>query len=198
MRKCSGWLAVFIIWLVAGSACVLSSQANAQNNTQSAQPTVVASSSSRINDYTLGVDDKLRLTVFGEKDLSGEFSVSSTGTISMPLIGEVQAAGKTVSQVQTDITRKLSDGYMKNPKVSLEVEGYRPFFIVGEILKPGSYNYVNGMLVINAVALAGGYTYRADKDDIRLRHAGSDVEEKVGEDSAVQPGDVITIPERFF
>jgi polysaccharide export outer membrane protein len=151
------------------------------------------------SDYVLGVGDKLRITVFGEDDLSGEFSISSIGTISMPLIGEVQAAGKTLSDIRSTITQKLSDGYMKNPKVSIEVQGYRPFFIVGEVLKPGSYNYVNGMRVINAVALAGGYTYRADKTDIRLRHAAAgSQEEHAQEDTTVQPGDVITITERFF
>jgi polysaccharide export outer membrane protein len=149
-------------------------------------------------EYVLGIGDKLRITTFGEEDLSGEFSVSSTGTISMPLISTVPAAGITVVQLQDAITRKLSEGYMKNPKVSIEVLNYRPFFIVGEVLKPGSYNYVNGMRVINAIALAGGYSYRADKSDIHIRHASNGQEEIVQEDFIVQPGDVITVSERYF
>src|SRR5271156_5937984 len=153
----------------------------------------------KVSDYVLGAGDKLRITTFGEDDLSGEFQVSSTGIISMPLIGEVKAAGLTVSQVQSTITNKLADGYMKSPHVSLEVLNYRPFFIVGEVMKPGSYNYVNGMSVINAVAMAGGYTYRADKDDIKIKHGGNEgKEEKVDESTTVVPGDVITVPERFF
>lgn len=154
---------------------------------------------SGISDYVMGVGDKLLITVFGEEDLSGEFQVSSTGTISMPLIGEVKAAGETSTQVQATIVSKLSQGYMKDPHVTLQVSSYRPFFIVGEVMKPGSYTYVNGMTVINAVALAGGYTYRADKGDIKLKHGGPEgQEQQVEESSPVVPGDVITIPERFF
>jgi protein involved in polysaccharide export with SLBB domain len=150
-------------------------------------------------DYVLGVGDKLQITVFGEDDLSGEFQVSSTGTLSMPLVGEIPAAGQTAATVQHEIEAKLGNGYMKDPHVSLQVSTYRPFFIVGEVMKPGSYTYVNGMTVINAVALAGGYTYRADKDDIKVKHGGVQGQEQHGEETtAVQPGDVVTIPERFF
>ena len=164
-----------------------------------ADKTASPASQSKISDYVLGVGDKLRITTFGEDDLSGEFQVSSTGMISMPLIGEVKAAGLTISQVQNTITSKLSEGYMKNPHVSLEVLNYRPFFIVGEVMKPGSYNYVNGMSVINAVAMAGGYTYRADKDDIKIKHGGPDAqEEPASEGTTVTPGDVVNVPERFF
>ncbi|MDX2028940.1 MAG: polysaccharide biosynthesis/export family protein [Alphaproteobacteria bacterium] len=153
----------------------------------------------KISDYVLGVGDKLKITVFGEDNLSGDFEISSTGVISMSLIGEVKASGLTITQVQNTITRKLSEGYMKNPHVSLQVLNYRPFFIVGEVMKPGSYNYVNGMTVINAVALAGGYTYRADKDDIKVKHGGPDAkEEPAKEGTAILPGDVVNVPERFF
>lgn len=150
------------------------------------------------NDYVLGVGDRIKITTFGEADLSGTFEVSSTGIISMPLIGDVQATGQTVAELQSSIADKLKQGFMNNPNVSLEVLGYRPFFIVGEVLKPGSYNYVNGMSVINAVALAGGYTYRADKDDIKIKHATTGGEEDASESTLVQPGDVINITERFF
>lgn len=153
----------------------------------------------RLSDYVLGVGDKVRIITFGEDDLSGEFEVSSTGAIAMPLIGEIHAAGITVSQLQGRIVAALSGGYMKNPHVGVEVLNYRPFFIVGEVMKPGSYNYVNGMTVINAVALAGGYTYRADKDDIKVKHGGPDAkEEPASEGSTVLPGDVVNVPERFF
>lgn len=150
-------------------------------------------------DYVLGVGDKLRITVYGETDLSGEFQVSSTGMVSMPLIGDTKAAGTTIAKLKSAITAKLLDGYLKDPKVSMEVMNYRPFFIVGEVMKPGSYDYQNGMTVINAVALAGGYTYRADKDDIKLKRGGQNgKEEKVKEDTTVGAGDVVVIPERFF
>lgn len=160
---------------------------------------LLASPAFASNDYVLGVGDKLKITTFGEADLSGDFEVSSTGTISMPLIGEVAATGKTVTQLQSMISGKLSQGYMRNPHVSIEVLGYRPFFIVGEVMKPGSYNYVNGMSIINAVAMAGGYTYRADKDDIKLKRTGENqAETTVNETATVQPGDVITVTERYF
>jgi polysaccharide biosynthesis/export protein VpsN len=151
------------------------------------------------SDYVLGVGDKLRITVYGETDLSGEFQVSSTGMVSMPLIGETRAAGTTVEKLKAAITAKLLDGYLKDPKVSMEVLNYRPFFIVGEVMKPGSYDYQNVMTVINAVALAGGYTYRADKDDIKVKRGGQNgKEEKAKEDTTVGAGDVVTVPERFF
>ena len=150
-------------------------------------------------DYVLGVGDKLRITVFNEPSLSGDFEISSIGTISMPLIGEVQAAQHTAEQVRVTITNKLADGYMKSPHVNLEVLNYRPFFIIGEVMKPGSYNYVNGMTVVNAVAMAGGYTYRADKSEITLKHGGLEgKQEQVNEMTTVLPGDVINVPERFF
>lgn len=149
-------------------------------------------------DYVLGIGDRVHVTVFGEPDLTGDMDISSTGMISMPLVGDIKAADSTTSQLRNTITEKLKDGYMKDPKVSLEVLNYRPFFIVGEVMRPGSYNYVNGMTVINAVALAGGYTYRADKDGATIKRHDKDQEEKADADSQVGPGDVVTVPERFF
>ncbi|NDE91190.1 MAG: polysaccharide export protein [Alphaproteobacteria bacterium] len=151
------------------------------------------------DEYVLGIGDKLKITVYGEADLSGEFEVSSTGMVSMPLIGETKALGSTIAKLKSVIAGRLRDGYLKDPKVSMEVLNYRPFFIVGEVMKPGSYTYQNGMTVINAVALAGGYTYRADKDDIKLKRGGqTGKEEKVKEDTTVGAGDVVSVPERFF
>jgi protein involved in polysaccharide export with SLBB domain len=150
--------------------------------------------------YTLGSGDRLRVTVFGEQDLSGEFEVSSTGKIAMPLIGEVNVAGLTLAQVSGNIGEKLTNGYLRDPKVNIDVMNYRPFFILGEVIKPGSYPFVNGMTVVNAVAVAGGYTYRADKDDITIVRAADaqKTEKKITETDMVYPGDVVRIPERFF
>ncbi len=192
-------LLCLFLWLTAPIAAVAQDAEVPAAPPQAAQPYGTSPSTSGISDYLLGVGDKIRVTVFGEEDLSGDFQVSSTGVISMPLIGEVKAAGHTASEIETAITKKLSEGFMRNPHVSLQVSSYRPFFIVGEVMKPGSYTYVNGMTVINAVALAGGYTYRADKDDIKLKHGGTDgKEEDATESTPVSPGDVITVPERFF
>ncbi len=150
-------------------------------------------------EYVLGVDDNLKITVFNETDISGQFKISSTGTISMPLIGNINAAGLTVSQLQDSIEKSLAKGYLKNPRVGVEVLNYRPFFILGEVIKPGSYTYVNGMTVINAIALAGGYTYRAHKGDVDLKRGGPNaLGARVGEETPVLPGDVINVRERFF
>lgn len=151
------------------------------------------------SDYVLGTGDKLKIIVFGEDTLSGDFEVSSTGTVSMPLVGEIHAAGKTIAQFQSALTNQLASGYLRDPRVSVQVGNYRPFFILGEVFKPGSYTYVNGMTVVTAVAMAGGYTYRADEKGILLKRGGTDAKEApVKEEDAVQPGDVIRVPERFF
>jgi polysaccharide export outer membrane protein len=162
-------------------------------------PPPATGGSGESSEYILGIGDRVRVTVFGEDDLSGDLEISSTGMISMPLVGEIKAAGTSISKLKSTIREKLLDGYMKDPKVTLEVLNYRPFFIIGEVMKPGSYNYVNGMTVINAVALAGGYTYRADKDGPKLKRGGQNSpEENVKEDTLVGPGDVVIITERFF
>ncbi len=157
-------------------------------------------STSSSKEYVLGTGDKIRLTVYGEEDLSGEYEVSSTGIVALPLIGDVQAAKLTVRNFEESVKSKFASGYLKDPRVSVQVANYRPFFILGEVSKPGSYAYVNGMTVLNGVAMAGGYTYRANTSGIIIVHA-SDPEKKeqtVGEDATVMPGDVIRVPERFF
>ena len=150
--------------------------------------------------YTLGSGDRVRVTVFGEEELSGEFEVDGLGAISLPLIREVQAGGLRLRQLEQAITEKLLDGYLKNPRVSLEVLNYRPFYILGEVKQPGSYPYVSGMTVLNAVALAGGYTYRAKKKGLLITHANESElgEQPATEETVVLPGDILKVPERFF
>lgn len=150
--------------------------------------------------YQLGSGDKVKVTVFGEKDLSGEFEVSGEGMISMPLIGSIDAMGKSLSELEQSIEASLAQGYLKNPRVSAEVLNYRPFYIVGEVKEPGSYPYVSGMTVLNAVALGGGFTYRADKEDILIIRGGdkSQAPEKARPDTKVLPGDIVRVEERFF
>ena len=152
------------------------------------------------HDYVLGAGDRVQLTVYGEADLSGEFEIGSTGAVALPLIGNVDAAGLTVADFERAVQTRLANGYLKDPRASAQVINYRPFFILGEVTKPGSYPYVNGMTVLNAVALAGGYTYRAGKSSIVVVRA-NDPDKKeadIDENSPVMPGDVIRVPERFF
>jgi len=148
-------------------------------------------------DYILGTGDAVRVTVFGHEDLSGEFEVAGSGRVSLPLVGELQASGMTTRQLEQAIVEKLQPDYLKNPRVAVEVLNYRPFYILGEVNQPGSYAYVNGMRVINAVALAGGFTYRADEDDLWITRAGG-AREKATQTTIVRPGDVVEVPERFF
>lgn len=150
--------------------------------------------------YKLGSGDKVRVTVFNEKDLSGDFDVNDQGLLALPLIGQVRVAGLTLSEAQELITQKYGKDYLVNPRVNVEVLNYRPFFILGEVKSPGSYPYVNGISIVNAVALAGGYTPRANRDRIVVKRASDPAsgEQPVREDSPVLPGDVIRVLERFF
>jgi len=151
-------------------------------------------------DYRLGVADKVRLTVFNEPTLSGEFSVNADGSIALPLIGNVVAAGMSSTQLQKTVEEKLSDGYLRDPKVTVEVLTFRPFYILGEVNKPGEYPYSTGLTVLKAVAIAEGYTYRADQKWIYLKHSGDDRETRmpISGNIFVQPGDTVRVGERFF
>jgi polysaccharide export outer membrane protein len=151
-------------------------------------------------EYHLGSGDKVRIIVFGEESLTGEFFVSSAGTISFPLIGDISAAGLTIPQLQKAIEIKLADGYLKQPRVSAEVLNYRPFYILGEVMKPGEYPYTSGLTVLNAVATAEGFTYRADTHKVFIKRATSMGEHQFPLTTAtpVEPGDTIRIGERLF
>lgn len=150
--------------------------------------------------YQLGPGDQVRVTVFRHEDLSGEFELDGEGYFALPLVGEIKGSGKVARQLEGDIETAFQEGgYLVSPQVSLEVLNYRPFYILGEVNQPGSYPYVNGMTVINAVALAGGYTYRASQDGISVQRGGSNTKKtSVGPTTQVLPGDIISVPERFF
>jgi len=150
--------------------------------------------------YRLGSGDRLRVTVFGEADLGGEYVVDDAGAVRLPLIGEVDALGVTIPQFEAAIIEKLSDGFLRTPRVSVEVINYRPFYILGEVNSPGQYTYVAGMNILNAVALAGGYTYRANETRVFIRRGGSEEEQPLpaNEQTTVLPGDIIRVAERFF
>jgi polysaccharide export outer membrane protein len=148
--------------------------------------------------YQLGAGDKIRLNVFGEDNLSGEFTVNGSGTVALPLIGTVPAAGKTLAEFEELVVTGLKNGYLKNPHVSVEVLNYRPFYIIGEVNKGGEYPYQAGLTVLNAVAIAGGYTFRADTNQAVITRGGHDIQYDLKGPILVYPGDVVRIPERFF
>lgn len=163
---------------------------------QSAEAGVVRA----VPEYRLGVADKLRVNVFGEEALTGEFIVGGSGKVSLPLIGEVQAAGLTIGQFQEEIAQALRQGYINEPRVSAEVLNYRPFYILGEVNKPGEYPYTNNLTVLNAVATAEGFSYRANTRVVFIKRADSSGEQSFPLTTATQvaPGDTIRIGERFF
>ena len=150
--------------------------------------------------YVLGTGDRVRVTVFGEPDLSGEFEIDATGKVSLPLVGDIRIGGQQLRQAEQTVADRLAQGYLANPRVNIEVLNYRPFYIIGEVNQPGSYPYVNGMSVLTAVAVAGGYTYRAKQDRVIIMRANDPQRRRyrASPDTPVLPGDVVEVPERLF
>jgi polysaccharide export outer membrane protein len=150
--------------------------------------------------YTLDSGDKLRVVVFGQDGLSNTYTVDPSGNITMPLIGSVPARGATTGALQQSIAARLRQGYIREPHVAVEVEAYRPFFILGEVTLPGQYPYVANMTVETAVAIAGGYTPRAFKYKVEISRPidGIATRQKVPPSYPVRPGDTIIISERWF
>ena len=147
--------------------------------------------------YHLGPGDRLEIKVLGGDELAGQYSVQDDGTIRMLLIGEVPAAGLTPDQLERSIEQKLKAGrYINEPHASVAVLTYRPFYILGEVARPGGYPYASGMRVLSAVAAAQGYTYRANQDYVIITRNGED--SRADALSAIQPDDIIRVPERYF
>jgi polysaccharide export outer membrane protein len=161
---------------------------------------VAAMQPAGVDSYRLGTGDKVRVIVYGEDDLGGAFDVDGSGTISLPLIGSVKAAGLSAHQLESEISGALADGYLNDPRVNVEVTAYRPFYVIGQVNKPGQYPFVNEMNVLNAVALAGGYTNEAVEGSVCLRRNGGTKEECLDADETtkIYPGDVIRVPESAF
>lgn len=164
------------------------------------KPIHAAAFASTTNVYTLDSGDRLRVVVFGQEGLTNTYIVDAGGTITMPLIGSVPARGLSVAALSRAINAKLRNGFIRDPQVAVQIDTYRPFFILGEVTAPGQYPFVANMTVETAVAIAGGYTPRAYKDsvDISRPSAGRGVKFSVPPTTAVKPGDTITIEERFF
>jgi polysaccharide export outer membrane protein len=151
-------------------------------------------------EYRLDSGDKLRVIVFGQPDLTGSYTVDGAGMISMPLVQDVVARGYTPAELEDAIAAELRKGVVRSPSVSAQIESFRPFFILGEVRNPGQYPYVHGMSVLTAVAIAGGFSYRAQMDYVSIiRTAGEEaVEARAERNSLIRPGDVIHVLERYF
>lgn len=149
--------------------------------------------------YRLGIGDKLKVTVFGEENLSGTFEVNALGNVPLPLIGEMKAQGQGIGEFRDQIARRLAAGYLKNPRVSVEVLNYRPIYVHGEVRTGGEFAFKNGIRFRDAIAMAGGYTYRANQNHlIVVREGEGEVKVPLPNDLPVLPGDNIKVPERFF
>jgi protein involved in polysaccharide export with SLBB domain len=150
--------------------------------------------------YQLGPGDKLVISVFNQEDLTGEYAINGAGRFFMPFIGNVDAKGLTITELTDLIVNKLKPDYLLNPRISIEVLNFRPYYIIGEVKAPNSYPYVEGMTYLNAVAIAGGYTYRAKKGYamVRRNEDQEGKEQKVDMTSSVMAGDIIRIVERMF
>src|SRR6185312_8515715 len=146
--------------------------------------------------YRLGPGDKLHIQVLGAEDLTGDYAVGDNGTVSSPLIGDIKAVGLTRAQLEREMEKKLAQGYLRNPKVSVTILAYRPFYIYGEVTKPGEYPYASGMRVMSAVATAGGFTYRANEGYVVVTRNGE--QRRALPNTPIQPDDVIRVPERYF
>jgi len=152
-------------------------------------------------DYKLGPNDRVRIIVFGQPTLTGEYSLDGNGVLAFPLIGNIPAQGVTTSQLQKTIAAKLHPDYLVNPSVSAEVVTRRPFYVIGEVLKPGNYPYVTDMTALNAVAMAGGFTYRARKNDFYIKRLDQNarmVRIPATGGTVLQPGDTLEVRERMF
>lgn len=150
--------------------------------------------------YALGTGDRLRVIVFGQDNLSNLYTIDSQGRISMPLIDIVSVAGLTTQAVERVIEAKLRNGFIREPKVSVEVETYRPFFVLGEVTNSGQFPYVNSITLQKAIAIAGGFTPRANQNyaDVTRMIDGKPVTAALPLTSLVRPGDAITVRERWF
>jgi polysaccharide export outer membrane protein len=167
---------------------------------QSPGPDRYSSTAADADHYRLGVADRLRVTVFNEPTISGEFAVGGNGALSLPLIGDVPAAGKPVDEVASAIQAALANGYLRDPKVSAEVVSFRPFFILGEVKAPGQYPYAIGLTAYNAIATAQGFSPRAERKTVYIRRTGEDSEHpfRLTPDLRILPGDTIRVGERYF
>lgn len=185
---------LLLSWVVAGCAGQTSVDGSARLQPSNAGLGATAQA------FRVGSGDKIKVTVFGEPDLSGGFDVTAQGTIAMPLIGDVPARGLTIDELRVALTRRLSEGYLKSPKVTVEVMNYRPLYVHGEVRSGGEFQFKHGLKLRDAIAMAGGYTYRANTSYLLITRSGSPMEMRVDmpSDAVALPGDNIRVPERFF
>lgn len=164
------------------------------------QPAPKSFQQATIQPYRLDSGDRLRVSVFEQTGLSNTYTVDQAGYISFPLIGQVAARGQTMVALEGAIAAKLKQGYLRDPDVTIEMDRYRPVFVMGEVGRPGQYSYVPGMTAQNAIAIAGGFTPRGNQRDIDVTRKinGRSITGRTSISSAVLAGDTIYVRERLF
>jgi protein involved in polysaccharide export with SLBB domain len=188
--KVSAVAALLLITAACGGGAMSSGSPTSEAMTATAPPA----------EYRLGNGDQVRVIVFGEEELSGTFTVDGSGHLAVPLVGNMEVAGKTLRDFERALQEKLKEGYLNEPKVSAEVTNFRPFYILGEVQQAGTYPFTSGLTVPNAVATARGFTYRADQRRVYIKHQGEnkELEMPLTTTTPVLPGDTIRVPERLF
>ena len=197
--RCGNVLCLLLVIAVAGcsgganiqtdsAAMALSSYASPEPTRGSDRP------------YVLGPGDRLRIKVYNDADLTGEYEVNSAGIVSVPLVGQVRAMGLTTSQLEETIAARMKGRFAQDPKINVEVATYAPFYIYGEVKKAGEYPFQPGLTVADAIATAGGLTYRANESKIYVQRADSHIQQTVTLDvpTRIFPGDNIRVSERMF
>ncbi|HFQ5227099.1 TPA: polysaccharide biosynthesis/export family protein [Vibrio vulnificus] len=181
-----------LLWLGQGMAETLDASS-------SPQVTQKESRDASLDDYHLGTGDKIEIIVYGEDDLSMKLKIGKAGLVNFPYVGEVKLTGRTPSEIETEIENRLRGDYLLNPMVTVNLESFRLFYISGEVEQPNGYEYQPRLTVEQAIAMAGGFTDRADKGDINIR-SGSTLEliEDVELTHPVNPGDTVIVEQSFF
>jgi polysaccharide export outer membrane protein len=184
---------------IALACMAVTGTAHAQGDTVDATPAAFAAPT-QADDYKLGAGDQLRVIVYGEDDLGGTFNVDGNGFVSLPLIGPLKVAGLETGDVEKEMTVRFADGFLKEPRVNVQVLQYRPFYVLGEVNKPGSYPYTNDMSVLNAISDAGGFTTKAIESSVYVRRNGDSKEISLPADPStkIYPGDVVRVDSSGF
>jgi len=165
-----------------------------------AQATPSVAESLALDTYQLGVGDRLIISVYGDDKVGGTQTVGPDGTIMLALIGRIPVEGRSSNQLAEDIRARLADGFIRSPSVTVQIETFRPYYILGEVNKPGEYPFVKGMTLMSAIAKAEGFTYRARKNWVFVTHKGHKAEERItiSPEAMILPGDTVRVGERYY
>ena len=172
-----------------------------QPTTSTNEPSLAAATDGpQASEIKVEAGDKMHITVFGEEKLTGDYQIDTGGYVALPLAGTIKAAGLTTPQLEKKLEARFKGTYLRDPKVTVEVTTFRPFYVLGEVQKPGEYPYRAGLNVLSAIAIAGGATYRANTTEVLIQRAGTTTLQKLPQSPTVtvMPGDLVRVPERFF